>query len=47
MSGRGYVSTNTPTRQEPQGFLRALHEGEKLKAGWVNESDFEKVSELD
>src|SRR5262249_42906882 len=43
MFGRGRVFDQYPyANAEQQNFYERFMRGEKLKAGWVNESDFEK-----
>jgi N-sulfoglucosamine sulfohydrolase len=42
MSGKGEVFDNYPYSGEVKGFYERYMRGEKPKAGWVNESDFEK-----
>ncbi len=45
MSGNGAVFEAEPYAQEGQrNFYERYMKGEKIKAGWVNESDFEKTS---
>jgi arylsulfatase A-like enzyme len=42
--GQGHVFDEYPYADEPmRGFYERYMKGEKLKAGWVNESDFEKA----
>ena len=44
MFGQGQVFEECPYAEEPmRGFYERYMKGEKLKAGWVNESDFEKA----
>jgi N-sulfoglucosamine sulfohydrolase len=43
--GRGYIFDQFPyANPEQRNFYERFMRGEKLKAGWVNESDFEKES---
>ena len=42
--GKGQVFEEYPYAEERmRGFYERYMKGEKLKAGWVNESDFEKA----
>jgi hypothetical protein len=48
MSGRGHVFDEYPyADKNHKDFYERYMKGEKLRPGWVNESDFEKVSEPD
>jgi arylsulfatase A-like enzyme len=45
MFGRGYIFDQYPyANPEQRNFYERFMRGEKMKAGWVNESDFEKES---
>ena len=44
MLGRGEIFEQYPYADErTRGFYERYRRGEKVKAGWVNESDFEKA----
>jgi hypothetical protein len=42
MFGKGYIFDTYPYSEDIRNFYNRFMAGEKLKAGWINESDIEK-----